>query len=169
MALEPDTRVLAFALLSAPVAARAAGALPALRAPRVDLVASLKMSAQNCVVTPGYFDTMGMRLHRGRQFTEYDREQTPPVVIINQELAERHWKGQDPEGILLSALGASLGLAGAAAGTRAMSSLLCGVSSTDPVIFACVPLALVAAAVVACYAPARRSASVDPIDALRCE
>jgi predicted permease len=441
MALEPDTRVLAFALLSSSVAALASAALPALRASRVDLVASLKasgaaagvsrehhrllraaivaelafaavllaaggllvssllhllqadlgfdtrnlltmqvrplgsepearnptvfyedlltrvksiagvrsasatsdmplsgqysgggfaiegrpvppewqrMSAQNCVVTPGYFDTMGMRLHRGRQFTEYDRAETPPVVIINQELAERHWKGQDPigvrirrgdgwstivgvvsdvryhgptgivppaiyrplaqapasslflvvriegdrativarvrqqlqaldrgavvirvqtmeelliqraggarlvaaamagfavlalalaavglygamaqwvgqrrqeigvrlalgasrrqvvalvfrEGILLSALGASLGLAGAAAGTRAMSSLLYGVSPTDPVIFACVPLALVAAAVAACYAPARRSASVDPIDALRCE
>jgi putative ABC transport system permease protein len=73
------------------------------------------------------------------------------------------------EGILLSAIGAGLGLAGAAAVTRAMSSLLYGVGPTDPVIFTCVPLALVAAALVACYAPARRSASVDPIDALRCE
>jgi putative ABC transport system permease protein len=277
-----------------------------------------RMSAQNCVVTPGYFETMGMRLHRGRGFDEHDREGAPPVVIINQALAERHWNGQDPvgvrirrgddwstivgvvsdvrysgptgivppaiyrplaqapastlflvvrmdgeraaivarirqqlqaldrsavvirvqtmeellvqrtggarliaatmagfavlalalaavglygamaqwvgqrrqeigvrlalgasrrqvvelvfrEGILLSAIGAGLGLAGAAAVTRAMSSLLYGVGPTDPVIFTCVPLALVAAALVACYAPARRSASVDPIDALRCE
>lgn len=49
-------------------------------------------------VGPGYFRTMGMRLVRGREFTEGDDLESPPVVMVNQTLAERAWPGQDPLG-----------------------------------------------------------------------
>jgi predicted permease len=277
-----------------------------------------RMSAQNCRVTAGYFKTMGMRLLRGRSLDEFDREGAPEVAVINQALADRHWRGENPvgtrlrrgsemftivgvvsdvryngpagkippaiyrplaqdpssvlylvvrargdraavlagirrrlreldreaalirvrtmeelvvewvggprliagimtgfavlalflagvglygsmaqwvgqwrqeigvrlalgasrarvvglvlgQGVLLSAAGAGIGLAVAALTMRAMSGLLYGVTPTDPVTFVVVPLLLVAAACLACYAPARRAASVDPIEALRCE
>jgi ABC-type lipoprotein release transport system permease subunit len=52
---------------------------------------------------------------------------------------------------------------------RLMQSLLFGVSSLDPVTFTAVPIALVAAAALASYLPARRAAAVDPVEALRAE
>ncbi len=60
-----------------------------------------KMSAQNCLVTPGYFKAMGMRLLRGRDFDRGDRADTPDVVVINQALANRHWSDADPIGARL--------------------------------------------------------------------
>jgi putative ABC transport system permease protein len=50
-----------------------------------------------------------------------------------------------------------------------MSSLLFGVSSSDPLTFVCVSLLLGAVAFVACYIPARRAMRVDPMIALRYE
>ncbi|HTS61288.1 MAG TPA: ABC transporter permease [Candidatus Acidoferrales bacterium] len=49
-------------------------------------------------VTPEYFDTMGMRLLRGRGFTEADTDQSKAVVIVNESAARRYWPGQDPIG-----------------------------------------------------------------------
>ena len=48
--------------------------------------------------TPAFFDVMGMRLLRGRVFTEGDRPASTPVVIINESLARRHFPGEDPIG-----------------------------------------------------------------------
>jgi len=45
-----------------------------------------------------YFETMGTRILRGRGFTPEDRANTPPVVIVNQAMADRVWPGQDPLG-----------------------------------------------------------------------
>jgi ABC-type lipoprotein release transport system permease subunit len=52
---------------------------------------------------------------------------------------------------------------------RLMKALLFGVSPLDPITFAVVPLMLAAAAALASYLPARRAASVDPMQALRSE
>ena len=43
------------------------------------------------VVEPGYFATMGMRLREGRGFTDHDQATAPPVVIINETFARRHF------------------------------------------------------------------------------
>jgi putative ABC transport system permease protein len=65
--------------------------------------------------------------------------------------------------------GLGIGLAGALLTTRLVSALLFGVSATDPRAFAAGASALLLVAVAACYLPARRSARVDPIVALRTE
>ena len=50
------------------------------------------------VVTPGYFKTMGIRLVRGRWFTEADTTAAPGVVVIGESMARRMWPGKDPIG-----------------------------------------------------------------------
>src|SRR5262245_10618221 len=49
-------------------------------------------------VTPGYFLTVGLQLRRGRLLSDADRPSTPPVVLINETVAERYFPGQDPIG-----------------------------------------------------------------------
>ncbi len=72
-------------------------------------------------------------------------------------------------GLMLAGTGAVIGLLVAAGLSRLMSSLLFGVSPLDPVTYAAVPFVLVTAAVVASYLPARRVATVDPVEALKVE
>jgi len=69
----------------------------------------------------------------------------------------------------LTVAGVAIGLAAAALLTRLMKSLLFGISPLDPVTYVAVPIMLAAAAVLASYLPARRAASVDPVEALRAE
>jgi ABC-type antimicrobial peptide transport system permease subunit len=71
------------------------------------------------------------------------------------------------EGLTLSLTGLALGLVGAWWLGRASSSLLFGVTATDPLTFMAVSLLLIAVATAACYFPARRAVKVDPIEALR--
>ena len=73
------------------------------------------------------------------------------------------------ESMMLTLLGASLGLVGAYAVTRVMKSLLFGVTSTDPLTFAAVTLLLSFVALLASYIPARRASRVDPLVAFRYE
>jgi predicted permease len=73
------------------------------------------------------------------------------------------------QGLVLAAVGVAIGLAGAAAITRLMSSLLFNVSSVDPITYLLVCLGLVGIAALANYIPSRRAGDVDPINALRAE
>jgi putative ABC transport system permease protein len=73
------------------------------------------------------------------------------------------------QGLKLTLVGVVLGLAGAVALTRILSSLLYDVTPTDPLTLACVSLVLAAIALLASYLPARRAARIDPMAALRYE
>jgi ABC-type antimicrobial peptide transport system permease subunit len=73
------------------------------------------------------------------------------------------------EGLTLSLIGLALGLVGALWLGQAGSSLLAGVTATDPLTFTTVSLLLTAVATTACYFPARRATKVDPLVALRQE
>ncbi|MGH9143693.1 MAG: FtsX-like permease family protein, partial [Vicinamibacterales bacterium] len=73
------------------------------------------------------------------------------------------------EGLGAAGLGLALGLAAAAALTRLMQSVLFGVAPLDPLSFGAAPLVLALVALLACLVPARRAASIDPAEVLRCE
>jgi predicted permease len=73
------------------------------------------------------------------------------------------------EGVLVILVGLGVGLAGSLACTRFLSSLLFGVTATDPLTFAGVIILLALVAFAACYIPARRALRVNPMVALRYE
>jgi putative ABC transport system permease protein len=73
------------------------------------------------------------------------------------------------QGLLLVIAGLPVGLIAAWALTRAMASLLIGISATDPVTYITGAILLSAVALVACWIPARRAFRVDPMVALRYE
>ena len=56
------------------------------------------ISPYNASVSPGYFESMNIPLKRGRYFAASDDEHAPQVVIVDERLANRFWKGQDPVG-----------------------------------------------------------------------
>ena len=72
-------------------------------------------------------------------------------------------------GLMLTIIGAAIGMFGAYLATRAITSVLYGVSATDPLTFGVVSLLLIGVALIACYVPARRATKVEPLIALRSE
>ena len=73
------------------------------------------------------------------------------------------------QGMRLTLLGVVLGILGAIGFTRLMGAILFEISPTDPLTLALVPVALLSVSALACWIPARRAASVDPVKALTAE
>lgn len=73
------------------------------------------------------------------------------------------------QGLMVVGLGLALGLVLASLGSRAMASLLFGITPRDPVTFVVAPLLLLLAGSAACLVPAWRGAAIEPTEALRCE
>ena len=69
--------------------------------------------------------------------------------------------------MLLAVIGIGIGVAGAVAVTRYMTTLLFGVKPVDKITFVGVAVVLAAVVFVACLVPARRAAKIDPLEALR--
>jgi putative ABC transport system permease protein len=93
---------------------------------------------------------IGIRMALGAQFGDVLR------LVLNH-------------GLKLTLIAAVIGVAGAYAATRAIRSVLYGVSATDPLTFISVSVLLIGVALFACYVPARRATKVDPLVALRNE
>ncbi len=73
------------------------------------------------------------------------------------------------QGMRLTLIGVAVGVVGAHVLTQILSTMLVGVTATDPATFAVISLSLTAVAFVACYAPARRATRVDPLRTLRAD
>jgi predicted permease len=78
-----------------------------LRGPE-NMAASQGRSTLTSVVSPGYFQTLGIALLRGRDFSGTDTRTTPRVAIVNQTAAAAYWPGQDPIGQHISFAGEGL-------------------------------------------------------------
>ena len=103
------------------------------------------------------------------------------AYVVSQrarEIGIRSALGADPRqlermfvvhGLMLSAIGVVVGLVGAAALARAMSSLLFGIAPMDPAAYVTAIGVILVAAALATYVPARRAAAIDPIETLRAE
>jgi predicted permease len=113
------------------------------------------------LATAGVFGVMAYSVSRrtreiGVRIALGARSQDVLTMILNQ-------------GMRTIVVGIVIGLAGSLVLTRTLSSLLFGVTATDPVTFAAVIALLIATALLACYIPARRATKVDPMVALRYE
>jgi putative ABC transport system permease protein len=73
------------------------------------------------------------------------------------------------QGMTLTAFGVAIGLVAAFMLTRLLSNMLFGIAPNDPATFAAVTILLALVAVLACMIPARRAASIEPMQALRAE
>ena len=73
------------------------------------------------------------------------------------------------DGMSIALVGAGVGLAAALGLTRLIAKMIYGVSAMDPLTFGGVAILLISVALLACYIPARRAMSVDPIVILRYE
>jgi len=154
-ALDPDQPIAAVRLMTEWVAMSAAGAR--YRTTLLGLFALLAM----ILAATGIYGVMSYS-----------------VAQRTQEIGVRMALGARPldvlklvvrQGMILAVLGVVVGLAGALALTRVMSSLLFGVTERDPITFGVVAVLLIAVAFIACFVPARRATRVDPLIALRCE
>jgi ABC-type antimicrobial peptide transport system permease subunit len=73
------------------------------------------------------------------------------------------------QGMTLAVFGVAAGLVAAFGLTRLLSNMLFGIAPNDPATFVAVSLLLALIAVLACSIPARRAASIEPMQALRAE
>jgi predicted permease len=66
------------------------------------------LEVRRAEVSPRYFETMGIQLVEGRDFTQSDDQKAPKVMIVDQSTASRYWPGQDPLGKKLTVWGGQL-------------------------------------------------------------
>jgi putative ABC transport system permease protein len=102
----------------------------------------------------------------------YSVQQRTQELGVRMALGAQTWNLRNMvigQGMMLSCLGVVLGIGGAFAVTRLLSSLLFGVKTWDPVAFLAAPLILCIVALIAVWIPARRATRVDPMTALRIE
>jgi len=76
------------------------------------------MAMSGLTVTPAYFSTLGIRVLKGRTFTDADDEQAPKVAVINEALALHLWPGENPLGKKLPGLLDKFTVVGVVADTR---------------------------------------------------
>jgi ABC-type antimicrobial peptide transport system permease subunit len=72
-------------------------------------------------------------------------------------------------GFRLATAGIVIGAASAVAATRALTSMLYGVTSSDPLTFGAIAIVVAAVALLASFLPARRASMIDPMEALRAD
>lgn len=125
-------------------------------------------------VLSGLFGALGMLLSMVGLYGVISHmvgQQTPEIAIRTALGAQRHdtLKRVVGHGFALTLMGLTIGLAGAFALSRLLTSLLFTVTATDPTIYLSASLLLLATTLVASYLPARRATRVDPILTLKCE
>jgi putative ABC transport system permease protein len=69
-------------------------------------------------VGPEYFSTIGIPLAAGREFLKSDDENGAPVVVVNETLAEKYWKGRDPVGTRMQVKGRWMTVVGVAKNSK---------------------------------------------------
>ena len=121
------------------------------------------------VVVPNYFTTLGIRLLRGRTFSDADREGAPPVVVISESTARQYWPAADPIGKTLQAGTTRFSVIGVVPDTRYRELRAARSSIYFPLrqsFFPVVPMTLIirTRGLAAAAVPALRSAiaGVDP-------
>ena len=83
---------------SLPLAERIGPELGRFTIPGIPVPADQAPSAQSTIVSPGYFESLGMPIRQGRTFSRDDAASARPVVIINERLARQYWPDQSPIG-----------------------------------------------------------------------
>jgi putative ABC transport system permease protein len=85
----------------------------------------------NTAARPGYFQTMGIPLLQGREFTAQDHVESRPVVVIGGALAERYWPGVSPVGERIVAFGVEREIVGVAGDVRHLGPA----TPVDPMVY----------------------------------
>jgi predicted permease len=85
-------------------------------------------------VDPGYFDTMGIPIVSGREFTRGDLNTSVPVAIVNQQMVAKYWHGNDPVGKRVQLNGQSMLVVGVARDSKYSSF----VEGPKPFLYVCI-------------------------------